>query len=105
MNKLVIAMLNDKNELEKFEELDMSWVEQFNKEFEKQTKDSGVPFAKNIYEEELVEMTSYAILNNMVLTENDEQFLVNREPLKVIIRKLFNYEQPKQQTETSLSAI
>lgn len=88
MSKLVIAVLNDQNGLEKFEELDMSWVDSFNKEFENQK----VPFKEEIYREELVEMTSYAILSGMVLTENDEEFRVNREPLKTIIRKLFGYE-------------
>ena len=97
MSKLVIGMLNEKNELERFEEIDMSWVEQFNKEFEK----SDVPFKEKVYQEELIEMTSYSILNSMVLTENDEEFRVNREPLKATLRKLFGYEQ---QQENSLSA-
>ena len=97
MSRLVLALLTEDNQLERFEEIDMSWVDQFNKEFEKQAADTGVPFAKNIYEEELVEMASYSVLNGMVLTENDEEFRVNREPLKNIIRKLFGYEQPQQQ--------
>jgi len=101
MSKLVLAMLNEKNDLEKFEEIDMSWVEQFNKDFQKQTTDSGVPFAKNIYDEELVDMTSYSILNSMVLTENDEEFRVNRSPLKATLRKLFGIND--EQSETSLS--
>lgn len=92
MSKLALAVLNEKNELEKFEEIDMSWVDQFNKEFEK----SDVPFKEKVYQEELVEMTSFAILNGMVLTENDEEFKVNREPLKSTIRKLFGYEQPQE---------
>jgi uncharacterized protein (UPF0128 family) len=95
MNKLVIAILNEKDQLEKFEEIDMSWVDQFNKEFQQQNQVNNVPFQKKIYEEEIVEMTSFAILNNMVLTENDEEFRVNREPIKTIIRRLFGYEQPE----------
>jgi hypothetical protein len=99
MSKLVLALLSDDGKLEKSEEFDMSWVEQFNKEFQTQQ----VPFKKQVYEEELTDMTSYAILNGMVLTENDEQFRVDRTPLKAMIRRLFDYEQPKQQ-EASLSA-
>lgn len=76
----------------------MSWVEQFNKEFEKQE----VPFKEDIYQEELVEMTSYSILNALVLTENDEEFRVNREPLKSIVRKLFGYEQPESEQKDTL---
>jgi len=100
MNKLVLALLTDDNKLERFEEIDMSWAEQFNQDFEKQTKDSGVPFAKNIYQEEFVEMASYSILNSMVITQNDEEFRVNHEPLKTMLRKLLNYEQPEQEQPT-----
>jgi len=89
MSKLVLAMLTDDDKLERFEELDMSWVDQFNKEFQQQAK---VPFNEQIYKEELVEMTSHAILNSMVLTESDEEFQVNREPLKEKIRRLFGYD-------------
>lgn len=92
MSKLVIALLDEDGKLEKFEEFDMSWVEQFNAEFKK----NEVPFKEKVYQEELVEMTAYAILNGMVLTENDEQFRVNREPLKATIRRLFGYEQPQE---------
>jgi hypothetical protein len=94
MSKLVIALLNEDNQLEKFEEFDMSWVEQFNSEFKK--NEGPVPFVKDIYEEEMVEMTSFAVLNGLVLTENDEQFRVDRSPLKLILRKLFGYEVPAQ---------
>ncbi len=93
MSKLVLAMLSDDDKLEKFEEMDMSWVEQFNKEFQQQ---ANVPFNEEIYKEELVDMTSHAILNSMVLTENDEEFRVNREPLKEKIRRLFGYDQENQ---------
>jgi len=97
MSKLVLALLTDDDKMMKFEELDMSWVEQFNKEFQQQAK---VPFNEEIYKEELVEMTSFAVLNSMVLTENDEEFRVNREPLKEKIKRLFGYEQ-QQETQVS----
>lgn len=97
MSKLVIALLTDDNKLEKFEELDMSWVDKFNKDFQEQSK--NLPFNKDIYEEELIDMTSWSILSNFVETSNDEEFKVNREPLKNILRKIFGYEQPKQENK------
>ncbi len=95
MAKLVLALLTDENQLQSYHELNMEWVDTFNKEFESQE----VPFKEEIYKEELVDMTSHAILNQMVYTEDDEQFKVNREPLKEIIRKLFGYEQQQQQQQ------
>jgi hypothetical protein len=85
MSKLVLALLTDDNQLQKFEEVDMSWVEKFNEEFKK----NEIPFKEEVYREEFVEMTSFAVLKDFVYTENDEEFIVNRDPLKVKLKKLF----------------
>jgi len=93
MSKLIIGLLSENNQLEKFHEIDMSWVSQFNNEFEK----NEVPFKKEIYQEEFLDMSSLAMLNEFVYTEDENQFQVNREPLKEILRKLFGYERQQEQ--------
>ncbi len=92
MSKLVIGLLSENDQLEKFYEIDMSWVDQFNSEFEK----NEVPFKEEIYQEEFLDMSSLAMLNEFVYTEDENQFQVNREPLKEILRKLFGYERQEQ---------
>jgi len=88
MSRLVLAMLSDsEDKLESFHELDMGWVNEFNKQFEQQE----VPFAEEIYKTELVEMMSVSVLNNLVTTTNDSEFIVDKTPLQNIIRKLFGY--------------
>ena len=92
MAKLVLATLTDDNKLEKFEEIDMSWVTRFNEEF----KENPQMFSEKIYNEELIDMTSHAVLNSFVETEDDSQFVVNREPLREILRKLFGMKENEQ---------
>jgi len=90
MSKLVLALLNDEGTaLENYHELNMDWVNQFNDEFKKQSE--NIPDKEKIYQEELVDMTSIAILNNFVTTSNDEEFRVDKTPLKNILYKLFGY--------------
>jgi len=93
MSKLVLALLDDKDQLQKFHEINMEWVEKFNESFEK----SDVPFKADVYKEELVDMTSYAVLNELVTTENDEQFRVDRTPLHNILHKLFGHVKEEDQ--------
>lgn len=88
MSRLVLALLeDDTDKVESFHELDMSWAQTFNEQFEK----TDVPFKETVYKEEFVDMASYSVLNNLVVTENDEEFRVNREPLKIILKELFKY--------------
>jgi hypothetical protein len=78
MSKLVLALLSDDNQLQKFEEIDMSWADKFNEEFKK----NEIPFNEEVYKEEFVDMTSFAVLKDFVITENDDEFKVDRTPLK-----------------------
>ncbi len=95
MSKLVLALLNDNNQLEKFHEINMEWVQKFNEAFEK----NELPFKEDVYREELIDMTSYAVLNELVTTTDDEQFRVDRTPLHNILAKLFGYDTEKQQQQ------
>jgi uncharacterized protein (UPF0128 family) len=88
MARLVIALLeDDSDKVQAFHELDMSWTEAFNQQFEK----NELPYKPEIYAEEFVDMASYSVLNNLVTTESDEQFKVNRDPIKIILKELFKY--------------
>ena len=87
MSKLILGLLSDDNQLQKFEEIDMSWAEKFNEEFKK----NEIPFKREIYQEELTDMTSIAILSQFIAAANDDIFQVNREPLKEILRKIYEY--------------
>ena len=91
--KLVLAVLDDSNSLESYQEIDMSWVEIFNKDFESQSKDIPEQERKKIYSAEFIDMTSYSVLNSMVTTEDEEQFRVQRGPLKIMLAKLFKYDE------------
>jgi hypothetical protein len=88
MSKLVLALLSDDNQLQKFEEIDMSWADKFNEEFKK----NEIPFKEEVYKEELTDMTSIAILSQFIAESNDDIFQVNREPLKEILRKIYDYK-------------
>jgi len=94
MSKLVLALLDDSNKLERFHEINMDWVAKFNEAFEK----NELPFKEDVYREELIDMTSYAVLNELVTTESDEEFRVDRTPLHNILFELFGYvkEQPSE---------
>lgn len=90
MSRLCLALLEDESDkVTAFHELDMSWAETFNEQFEKNKQ--TLPYVEQVYKEEFVDMASYAVLNNLVATENDEEFRVNREPLKIILKELFKY--------------
>lgn len=88
MSRLVLALLaDDSDKLESFHELDMSWADEFNKQFE--ANKEAIPYVESVYQEEFCDMSSYAVLNNLVITESDEEFRVNRTPLINILHKLF----------------
>ena len=94
MSKLVLALLSDNNQLQKFEEIDMSWADKFNEEFKK----NEIPFKEEVYREEFVDMTSFAVLKDFVVTQNDDEFQVDRTPLKNKLVKLFYEDQLQKQT-------
>jgi len=85
MSKLVLALLSDDNQLQKFEEIDMSWADKFNEEFKK----NEIPYKEEVYRSEFTDMTSYAVLKDFVVTQNDEEFQVDRTPLVNKLHKLF----------------
>jgi hypothetical protein len=93
MNKLVLALLDDNNQLQKFEEIDMSWVEKFNEEFKK----NEIPFKREVYEEEFIDMTSFAVLKDFVITTDDDEFKVDRTPLKNKLVSLFYDKKPQEE--------
>ena len=89
MSRLIIGLLKeDKDEVETFHEFDMSWVELFNKGFES----TDIPFKEKIYSEEFVDTTAASVLSELVTSENDSEFKVNREPLKQILYNLFKIQ-------------
>lgn len=89
MSRLVLALLKDENDtVETFHEFDMSWVELFNEGF----KSTDVPFKEAIYNEEFCDYTATSILNEIVISTDDNEFKVNHEPLKQILYKLFNIQ-------------
>lgn len=95
MSKLILGLLSDDNQLLKFEEIDMSWAEKFNEEFKK----NEIPFKEAVYREEFVDMTSFAVLKDFVVTQNDDEFKVDRTPLKNKLVKLLYEDQLQKQPE------